>query len=70
LIIAGGEMLERPMSFTGTSGVVVYDAAPEIVLDTVIGSALEHHSSLVYGDYREELRNIAAVLNIPVLEIC
>jgi len=70
LIIAGGEILERPMSFTGTSGVVVYDAAPEIVLDTIIGAALEHHSSLVYGDYRKELRAIAAVLNIPVLEIC
>jgi len=70
LIIAGGEILERPMSFTGTSGVVVYDAAPEIVLDTIIGAALEHHSSLVYGDYRKELHAIAAVLNIPVLEIC
>ncbi len=69
LIIAGGEMLDRPMSFTGTSGVVAYDAAPEIVLDTVIGAALEHHSCLVYGDYRRELHGIAAELNIPVLEV-
>lgn len=69
LMIAGGEILERPMSFTGTSGVVAYDAAPEAVLETVIGAALEHHSGLVYGDYREELRAIAAALDIPVLEI-
>lgn len=69
LVIAGGEMLRRPMSFTGTSGVVAYDAGPQVLLETVMGAALEHHTCLVYGDYRSELRAIAAELDIPVLEI-
>ena len=69
LVIAGGEMLRRPMSFTGTSGVVAYDAGPKVVLDTIMGAALEHHTCLVYGDYRSELRAIAAELDIPVLDI-
>ncbi len=69
LVIAGGEMLTRPMSFTGTSGVVAYDAGPDVLMETVMGAALEHHTCLVYGDYRKELRAIAAELDIPVLEI-
>ncbi len=69
LVIAGGEMLRRPMSFTGTSGVVAYDAGPDVVLNTIMGAALEHHTCLVYGDYRSELRAIADELDIPVLEI-
>jgi len=69
LVIAGGEILKRPMSFTGTSGVVSYDAGSDVVLDTIMGAALEHHTCLVYGDYREDLRAIAAELEIPVLEI-
>jgi len=69
LVIAGGEILRRPMTFTGTSGVVSYDAGPDVLLDTVIGAALEHHTCLVYGDYRERLRAVASALNIPVLEV-
>lgn len=69
LVIAGGEMLKRPMSFTGTSGVVSYDAGAKAVLETIMGAAIEHHTCLVYGDYRAELRAIAAELNVPVLEI-
>lgn len=69
LLIAGGEMLERPMAFTGTSGVVAFDKPVACVLDTVIGSGLEHHSTLAYGDHRDTLRGVAQALDIPVLEI-
>ena len=69
LVVAGGEMLERPMAFTGTSGVVAFDQPVHRVLDTVIGSGLEHHSTLAYGDHRETLHGIASALEIPVLEI-
>jgi L-fucose isomerase-like protein len=69
LVIAGGEMLERPMAFTGTSGVIAFDASVETVLDTIIGSGLEHHTTLAYGDHRDTLRDVAGALDIPVLEI-
>lgn len=69
LVIAGGEMLARPGAFTGTSGVVAYDAPPERLEEIIMGGALEHHSCMVYGDFRDELRAVAQVLDIPCLEI-
>jgi hypothetical protein len=69
LMIAGGEVQRQPMAFTGTSGIVVYDAPAEQLEQTIMGAGLEHHSCLVYGDYREELRAVARVLDIPCLEI-
>lgn len=69
LIISGGEMLQRDMAFTGTSGVVKFDCGAAQLLPKIIRSGLEHHMGLVYGDLREELRASAAALDIPVLEI-
>ena len=37
--------------------------------ETIMVAGLEHHSCLVYGDYADELRAVAAVLDIPVIEI-
>ena len=34
-----------------------------------IASGLEHHMALAYGDHRAALRDTAAALGIPVLEI-
>ncbi len=69
LVIAGGEMLRAPLPFSGTSGTFRTDASADAMLDTVIGSALEHHMALVYGDYRDTLKDVAASLKLPVIEI-
>ena len=69
LVLAGGEMLARPMAFTGTSGVVQFDTDTETVLANVLASGLEHHMALAYGDHRPLLRSAAAALDIPVLEL-
>jgi L-fucose isomerase-like protein len=69
LVIGGGEILRRPISFGGTSGVVRFDKPVGEVLDSIVYQGLEHHISIVYGDYRDELRILARMLNIPVLEI-
>jgi L-fucose isomerase-like protein len=68
-VIGGGEMLNRTMAFTGTSGVVRFDSGARKVLETVIGSALEHHMALAYGDHREALEAAAAELKLPVLRL-
>lgn len=68
-VIGGGEMLQRPMAFTGTSGVVRFDNGARNTLETVMGAALEHHMALVYGDHRNALRAVARQLDLPVLEI-
>ncbi len=68
-VIGGGEMLQRPMAFTGTSGVVRFDNGARNTLESVMGAALEHHMALVYGDHRNALRAVARQLDLPVLEI-
>ncbi|MEZ5871184.1 MAG: hypothetical protein R3D32_04950 [Nitratireductor sp.] len=69
MVIAGGEMLSRPMSFTGTSGVVRFDTQAGELTGKVMECGLEHHMAVAYGDHREKLRGVAAALSIPVLEL-
>jgi hypothetical protein len=69
MILGFGEMLKRPMAFTGTSGVVRFERPVAKVLDDIIASGLEHHMALAYGDHRATLRSVAAAMNLPLLEI-
>jgi L-fucose isomerase-like protein len=69
MVIAGGEMLKRPMAFTGTSGVLRFDGGAKAALDRVIASGLEHHMALAYGDHRALLHDTAAAMGLPVLEL-
>ena len=69
MILAGGEMLRRPMAFTGTSGVVRFEKPADKVLNDVIDAGLEHHMALAYGEHRPALRATAAAMGLPVLEI-
>ena len=68
-VIAGAEMLDAPMAFTGTSGVVRFDNPAEQVLNGVIGSGLEHHMAIAYGDHRRDLGAVAAALGVDILEL-
>ncbi|GAB4435693.1 MAG: L-fucose/L-arabinose isomerase family protein [Chloroflexi bacterium OHK40] len=70
LVIGGGEMLRAPRSFSGTTGVIRFDRPAGEVLDTVMGAGLEHHLCLVYGDYRAELRSLARLVGLELLELC
>lgn len=69
MVLGYGEMLRRPMAFTGTSGVVQFNKPAEEILSKVIASGLEHHMALAYGDHRETLRAVASDLGLPVLEL-
>ena len=69
LVVATGEVQEAPMAFTGTSGVVRFDTAPGTFLDALIGSGVEHHMALAYGDHRQTLGGVAAALGIDILEL-
>lgn len=68
-VIGGGEMLERPLPFNGTSGVLRFDSGCRTVLRRLIGATLEHHVALAYGDHRDALEAAAAELGIPVLTL-
>jgi L-fucose isomerase-like protein len=69
LVIGGGEMLAAPMSYSGTSGVLRFDRPAAEVLDMIMRAGLDHHISLTYGDYTDELRALAGMLGLPVLEL-
>jgi len=68
-VIATGAMLDRPGAFTGTSGVVRFDAPAAQVLARVMDAGLEHHMALAYGDHAPALEALAAALDLPVLNL-
>ncbi|MEM7487687.1 MAG: hypothetical protein AAF390_01040 [Pseudomonadota bacterium] len=68
-VLATGAVVEAPMAFTGTSGVVRFDRGADAVCADVMASGLEHHMALAYGDHAEALHGVAAGLGIPVLEL-
>jgi len=69
LVVGAGEMLRAPMSFTGTSGVLRFDRTASDVLNTIMTEGLDHHISLTYGDYVDELLALARMLELPVLRL-
>lgn len=69
MVISSGEMQDAPMAFTGTSGVVRFDTPAHDVLAGLIGSGIEHHMAVAYGDHKERLRSVAAALDLPILEL-
>ncbi len=69
LVVGGGEMLRAPLSFSGTSGVLRFDRPATQVLDTILSEGLDHHLSLTYGDHRPALLALAAMWDLPVLQL-
>jgi len=69
LVIGRGEMLRGPKHFSGTTGLLHFDRPARFVMDSILSNGLEHHISLTYGDYVNELIVFAEILNIPVLRI-
>lgn len=69
LVIAGAEVVRRPMAFTGCSGTVRFDRPAAEVSTRILDEALEHHFALAYGDHRDALRALAARWQVPVLEL-
>jgi L-fucose isomerase-like protein len=69
MVLAKADMLERPMAFTGTSGVLRFGRGAGQVLDDIIACGLEHHMALAYGDHRAALRGTAGAMGLPLLEL-
>ena len=69
LVVGGGEMIQAPLAFSGTAGVIRFDRSVPEVLDTVVGAGLEHHYGFTYGDHRAALVAVADRLGVPVLAL-
>jgi hypothetical protein len=62
-------MLERRPAFSGTSGVIRFDAPATDVFATIMGEGLEHHYGVAYGEMRAGLYALADELDIPTLAL-
>ena len=69
LVVGRGEMLARPNSFSGTSGVCRFDSPVREVLDVIMGEGLEHHYSITYGDYLDSLLALAELVDLPLVRL-
>lgn len=69
LVLARGQMLSRPLAFSGTSGVLRFDRPVVDVLPDLVAAGTEHHLALAYGDHAAGLRSTAVSLGLPVLEL-
>ncbi|SDY75725.1 L-fucose isomerase [Jannaschia faecimaris] len=69
VVIATGTVVDAPMAYTGTSGVVRFDNPAGAVCQDIMASGLEHHMALAYGDHADTLRGVAAGLGLTVLEL-
>ncbi len=69
VVVGGGEMLRRPLAYSGTAGVVRMDSGSAEFEDALVGAGLEHHLSLAYGDHRETVVALAAEMGLPVIAL-
>ena len=69
MVLSKGKMIDRPLPFTGTSGVINFDNDTKEVLNNIISYGLEHHIAITYGDHVELLSELASELKLPILYI-
>ena len=69
LVIGGGEMLQAPPAFSGTSGTMRFDSGAAAVMDAIMREGLEHHVSLAYGDHQDALASLARMLGLSVYRL-
>lgn len=67
LVLGRAEMLASPPPFSGTSGILRFEKPARSIFDTLMQEGLEHHISLVYGDYFSALQAFARLTGLPVL---
>ncbi len=64
--IAGGEALDKPKQFNGTSVVVKTDASAEKIVYETVEAGWEPHFVVAYGNVADELEILAKMLNMEV----
>jgi L-fucose isomerase-like protein len=69
MMLAGGDMLKAPLAYSETSGVARLDVHADVFRQRLLDVGMEHHCSLVYGDHRPILRQIARYLDLELLEL-
>lgn len=69
LLVGKGTALRAPMLFQGNTLPVHLDNPVERAIQTILDRGFEHHYVLIYGDYTRELRELARLLAIEIIEL-
>lgn len=69
MVVGSVDILDRPLPYRGTAGVVAFGGAVTEVLDTFVAEGLEHHLCIAHGDVHAELVELAARLGLPLVEL-
>ena len=69
LLVGKGTALRAPMLFQGNTLPVHLDTPVEMAIQTILERGFEHHYVLIYGDYTKELRELARLLAIEIVEL-
>jgi L-fucose isomerase-like protein len=69
LVLGLGEMIQSPPPFSGTSGVLRLEKPARQFFDQLLREGLEHHISLVYGNYLASLAAFADLMELPTLRL-
>ena len=67
MVIGSGEIIDGPKPFSGTAGLLKPFLPTETFLEMLMKEGLEHHISLTYGDFSEELKALAGIYGLPIL---
>ena len=63
--IMKGKVIDRPNSFSGTSGVISLGENSPQKLEEMFKGGLEHHVAFTYGDISDQLIHFGQQMNIP-----
>lgn len=66
--ICGGEALDRPKQFNGTSVVVKTDNSAENIVKSSVKAGFEPHFAVIYGDVTAEISALCEMLGIEICE--
>lgn len=66
--ICGGEALDKPKQFNGTSVVVKTENNAENIVKSSVKAGFEPHFAVIYGDVKAELISLCEMLNIEICE--
>ena len=63
--VTKGQVMDRPNSFSGTSGVISLGENSPHKLERMFKGGLEHHVAFTYGDISDQLIHFGQQMNIP-----
>lgn len=69
LLVLGGEALDEPNRFRGTSVEVRVGRPVQEILDAVMYGGFEHHYAVVWADVAAELVELAGMLGVPCVRL-